>query len=257
MTSQPSAADRLRSALAQQLGLDIATFDSPGTSVCYRDDRGGTGQAAIYQVDRHTCVWADPALEGRLDGFASDTAAAGLQQVTDALLADDFEMLGGGLMRVRDEAAEQGLDAWVVEGEYSSTWLADSNPDHLASIAELASRCSEDDLEQADLEDLDEFAGDPIHGIVGPDGALAALAYGTQWDWDDGFVDVGVIVLSDHRRRGLGVRAIAGLGAKVLAGGATPLYRHEADNLGSAALATRLGFAEVLNLRVLRATDGG
>lgn len=257
MNPPQSPPELLVGALARQLDMTPHEFETPGTTVTFRDDRAGTGQVAIYRVGAHTILWADPALEGQIDRFAHPAEALELVAARDQLLEQGYELLAGSLMRAQDTTSAAALvstaDALCdATPEFRSQWLADGDDEHLALIAELASKCTFDDLEQADMEDLDEFEGDPIHGIFDPDGALAALAYATPWDWDPLFCDVGVLVDPTYRNRRLGVRAIAGLAAAISGHGHIPLYRHEDENAGSAALATRLGFETVLDLCVVR-----
>jgi predicted GNAT family acetyltransferase len=81
--------------------------------------------------------------------------------------------------------------------------------------------------------------------LIGYASAFPDEDFGGRWD-------IGVLTHPDHRRKGLGVRSVQRLVVDLVADGQLPLYRHNLDNAGSAALAESLGFVLATRLLAVR-----
>jgi GNAT superfamily N-acetyltransferase len=97
--------------------------------------------------------------------------------------------------------------------------------------------CTADDIEEAliDLKDPDEEIRLVYHGNK-------AIGYAGYRRWGKCMGDVGILIHSDHRKRGLGVAAVAAVTAACLENGHLPFYRTSSDNRGSASIAENLGY---------------
>jgi len=79
---------------------------------------------------------------------------------------------------------------------------------------------------------------------------VVAYSSAGPWEWDPAFGDIGVLVDPAHRTARLGTFAVVNTCLDLLAADRLPLYRHDEDNVGSARLATALGFEIVARLDV-------
>lgn len=111
-----------------------------------------------------------------------------------------------------------------------------------AAFAEFEAACPEDDRENAYVE-LDHWA---VYGAL-VDGRIVAAASAYGWNppgaTDSALADIGVLTRPDARGQGHGVAVVEALARHILAAGQEPLYRCTLDNLGSAGVARRAGFA--------------
>ncbi len=258
MTAQQHASDpgaRFIEGFAEQVGLDVALFTRPGTTVVGRDDRAGSEAAACYRVGDHLILWVDPAVEQRL-AHLNDDATAGDDALAARLTEVGFELFAAVDMRV---LAKQVPTAAPPTDRYQHQTLTAENPADMDRIRRFAERSDEDELEDAALEHvLDgsaEFEEDAIHVIVDAaagDDELVAYASACPWEWDRGFGDIGVLVDPKHRGAGLGRFVAAKTVAQLVEQGSQPLYRHEQTNDWSRRIANALGFELVTSLAYYR-----
>lgn len=237
--------------LADQLGRDITLFDTVGTSVIGRDGRAGTGSATCYWVGRHAVVWCDPALEESLASLTSDTVAT-TDEVEGVMTSLGLTPLGAAIMHgLGAPVADPGPAPSPYEGR--SLTIADVD-----LVRAFTSRCDPSDVEDVLLDDLDDFDEAGIRVAVdptlGPD-HIVAYASAMDWGWNATFADIAVLVHRDHRRRGLARWVVHATTAALLAEGRIPLYRHDVDNLGSAAVARSIGFRPLVTLAGYRRAD--
>ncbi len=232
MTAGTAQAD-YRAGIASVLGVDPATFDVPGTSVRADPARDGLRLASRYLVGDHAIVWTEPALEAiaaELDGrsapigddefraWGESVGAEWMGQGFDHVLADGFRAPDRpGAVVVLDPAAAAAIEL----------------------VAELLDASSEDDRDEAEfeLDALDEV-------LVGwlEDDRLLALGGGREWSARPGFRDIGVLVHPKARRRGLGRSVVEQVTTEILMRGHRPLYRCNAENVGSTRLCRSIGF---------------
>lgn len=241
---------RFLDGLAATAGVDSALLDHAGTTVIGRDDRAGSGSLACYRAGEHLLVWADPAVVDRV------TDLSGPDPLTPEVLAarvraTGFEPMATVYSNLLDgESADPG----PLPAGYRQRWLRDDDPETVPAVARFTSRCDPNEVEDADLEDLDDFSEAAITVVVPdpapPDEPLHIVAYasGAPWTWDPGLADIGVLVHAARRRQGLARFVVAHTTRRLLEAGRAPLYRHEAKNLGSQATAAAIGFRRVARL---------
>lgn len=239
-----SPVDAFLAALLERHGLDPVSHRMPMASIMPTDDRVGERTASAYLLGEHLVVFCDPAVADQVGGFEPGMGSA--REILDRFAAfgteAGAEVLGSGVMRVLT------ADPVAVDGVVSLDREVAVDVDRISALAEAA---GEDDVDEADI-DLDEL--DPV--IFGteaePGGALTAYASAYPWEELLGMWDVGVLTHPDHRRQGLGLRAVRHLVADLVGRGVAPLYRHTVDNAGSAALADAVGFAVATELTAIR-----
>lgn len=239
--------ERFLRGFATTVGLERQLLAEPGTTIAALDDRAGTGVLTCYWADQHAIIWADPAVvDDRVAALASErrtvepatigevATAAGLIHRADA----DMRVLGG------KPAASPPVPA-----PYRQRWLSSADPDHLALVRQFADRSDPVDVEEAALDDLDNFDEAAINVLtVGDDPELVAYASACDWDWDVAFADIGVLVDPGHRGRGLGRLVVAHTTRRLIEQGRIPLYRHGRHNEGSKRIAAGIGFEPATTL---------
>ncbi|MFZ9481539.1 MAG: GNAT family N-acetyltransferase [Ilumatobacteraceae bacterium] len=230
--------------LAAQLGREVRLFDEVGTTVIGREGRAGTGSATCYWVGRHAVVWCDPALEESLAPLLSDHVVSP-DHVDNVMTSLGLDVLGPAIMHGLDSLRDP-----VVPPPAPYVGRALTNAD-VELVRAFTERCEPSDVDAVLLGDLDEFDESGIRvaidPAVGPD-HIVAYASAMDWGWNAAFADIGVLVHGDHRRRGLAQWVVHTAAAALLEEGRLPLYRHDVDNLGSAAVARSVGFEPLVRL---------
>lgn len=225
-------------------GLDPAIVAEPGVTVVPVASRAGSRVASAYVYGRHVAILTDPACADRLAGFDpgqfDGDALAPIERFGAFIIEAGGEIVGKGAMRVLEADPPLPVDGVeVVDAEIEAD---------VARIQALVDACTEEEVDDAAIE-MDEL--DPvIRGIeASPGGAL--IGYASAFPDEDfgGRWDIGVLTHPAHRRKGIGVRSVQCLVADLVADGQVPLYRHDLDNAGSAAVSKSLGF--VLATRLL------
>jgi len=226
-------------------GVDPVLRTHSGVSVVADDERAGSAVASCYVLGEHAVVFADPAAVELVSTFRPDGLPAEVLEDWQRFGAGvGAEVLGVGIVRtlVTEPVRVEGIA--VVDRD---------DPRDVERLRVMLAGCSEDDVDEAEI-DLDEL--DPIIRCseTGPGGALTAYASAYSSDNLAGRWDIGTLTHPDHRRQGLGLRALQRLTWDLVAGGNEPVYRHNADNLASAALAERGGYAIAARLAAIRLT---
>lgn len=240
--------------LAAEAVVDRAALDRPGVTVVGRGDRAGSNALACYWIDDHLVVWADPAVVERavaagLDrGPGAEPAPAPSGELVEELVgAVGFSKLATVVNNLLDGPPTRPGDLGQSGAEYRRRRLRDDEPGTVDLVRAFTEGCDPDDVDAADLDDLDHFAEAAINVVVPADDPdhLVAYASASVWDWDPTLADIGVLVHADHRRRGLANFVVANTVAGLLAEGRIPLYRHGVANFGSRAVAAAIGFSPV------------
>ncbi len=243
-------AQRFLVGLADQLALPLELLDQPGTTVAGRPDRADTAMALCYRVGPSAVIWTDPALEDRFGALASATSTVSAEEFAAYATNVGLSHLSDAAMRVLPSG---DVDVPARPQGYGHLRLTN---DDVARVRAFTEQCTPDDVEEAALDELDEFDEVAINVLTPQDAsALVAYASGGHWDWDSGFADMGVLVHPDHRLRGLGRWVVAQATADLLAAGSLPLYRHDVANSGSGALSASLGFEMVTWLQAYRLAE--
>lgn len=238
-------------------GLEVAaclqpgTLTRPGTSVSATDDRIGTGAASGYRIDGHLVVWCDPAIEHRLKDLCGPRALEP-DDLDAAMAAAGLQHDAGATVRALVAAPSEPP---ALHRPFAARWLDAGNAAHVDRIREFAGRIDPIDVEQAGLDDLDDFDEAAIAVVVDEridhgDSAASIVAYASAmpWEWDGEFGDIAVLVDRAHRGAGLGRHVVTRSARRLLDLGRIPLYRHRLDNTASAAVATSIGFDPMITL---------
>lgn len=235
---------RLLKGMMLTINLPFELLEQPSTTVIGRPDRADTGMALCYRVGPTAIIWTDPVLEDRFAELADAEAAVSVERFSAHAKQQDLTHLADATMRVLTSGY---IEAPTVPDPYRHRRLTNDDVD---LVRRLTEKCPLDEVEAAALEELDEFDEAAIN-VLTADGDDTPLAYasGADWDWDDAFADMGVLVHPEHRRLGLGGWVVAQSAADLLDQGRIPLYRHILANTGSAALSAGLGFEPVLWLQ--------
>lgn len=219
-------------------------FDEVGTSVIGREGRAGTGTATCYWARHHAVVWCDPVLEEGLATLTSNSVRSADEVgavMTDLGLASLGEALMHGLDTLREPVGPP-------PAPYVGRALTNAD---VELVRAFTGRCEPSDVDDVLLDDLDDFDEAGIRVAIDPtEGSDHIVAYASamDWGWNPAFADIGVLVHGDHRRRGLARWVVHASTAALLEEGRLPLYRHDLDNLGSAAVARSVGFEPLVRL---------
>lgn len=100
-------------------------------------------------------------------------------------------------------------------------------------------------LDACTPEDID----DALIELDDPDDEIRMVFYGDQGVvyagyrlWENGLGDVGILTLPEHRKKGLGIAAVAEATRACIENGYLPFYRTNRENRGSQAIAEGLGY---------------
>lgn len=240
--------DRFLEGLAIRADVDRDLLDRPGTTVVGREDRAGTGIVVCYWAGNHALVWVDPELRDRVGSLTNPGATRPLDEVIAALTADGFTHAATADMRVLPTTP---LRPPRTPRGYLHRWLSMDESD-VALVRAFAQRSDPDEVDEAGLEDMDNFDETAINVLTSVEDrtgeTLLAYASACDWEWDPLFADIGVLVDPAHRTGGLGRFVVAHTTKQLVAQGRIPLYRHGWDNLGSKNIAASLGFEPATTL---------
>lgn len=239
MTTDPDTARRrVLDAYCRAAGVDPGIVDEPGITVAGEMDRAGTGIASAYQLGRHLLVRCDPEVVGTCREMMTGTSASTLEGF-ESVAPESAERQGRGFVHVFGAPVATPND---LVRTFDRALAADVD-----LIRELiaADPGGADDAE-IEIEQLDEHAV----GIE-VDGSLATLVSERPWPTDPRFGDIGVLTHPTYRRQGLARATLLELCRRMLAGDRMPLYRCDAANRPSKALADGAGFVEVVRLSAI------
>lgn len=257
--------DRFRSDWLGGRGLDSGLAGVPGLSVVPEASRAENRVASLYVVGARQVVLCAPADAALIETFATwtgptevperfaheseyigDTSAAVVLRTWVAWGHSlGAEYLGSGVNRVREvdpEPTDRPPAYPVVAADRD-------DPNDFAKIAALVDQCSEDDVDDAEI-DLDEL--DSLIYCAEVDGAFVAYASARPFEMAPRWWDIGVLTHADHRRKGLSVACTRRVIDGVRAAGDEPLYRHNVQNESSGAVATALGFEPAMTLAAMK-----
>ncbi|MEM8925509.1 MAG: GNAT family N-acetyltransferase [Actinomycetota bacterium] len=251
---------RFQAGFAARTGLDQEVLAEPGVSLLPRPDRAGSNAVFCYQVDRHRVLWCDPAVADQIETLVGEMTEAADERWLHIPAGHGFQVMGANLMRVGAVRPWPGTGP-TAPSPYLDRRLDAAHADTLPLVRTLTEVCDPQEVEDAALDELDEFDELAINVLTAEqgDGSRPLLAYASAapWEWDEAFADIGVLVHPEHRRRGLGHHVVARTVADLFDGGRLPLYRHDPANRGSAAIADGLGFVEAARIVAYTATDRG
>jgi hypothetical protein len=217
-----------------------------GTSVVADESRVGSRLAVAYAVADHTIVWCDPEVADRVAELAGPLVVD-VDTFLDRARAAGGDEYGRTVQRVLDGPLTEPRTALAVRR------FDPEDPDDLSRLTRFVALCSDDDLEDAelDLADLDPFAS-----VTLDRDEILAYASARPWTYGPAFDDIAVITRPDARRGHRGAAAVAHLVRRSQAHRRLPLYRCDHDNLGSNRLAESLGFTIAGTLGAAHFADG-
>jgi len=243
---------RFLEGLASVVDLDPALLDRAGTTVVGTSSRAASGAIVFYETGRHTLVWCDPDLVEQASVLASDTASVAVGAVQSVAAELGAVHISSGDMRV---LVEEPRRPGPIPTGYMQRWLDADQPSHVDLVRAFADRNSAEDVEEAALGDLDNFDERAINVLVRADQAsgshdadIVAYASAADWEWDERFCDIGVLVDPAVRATGLGTLVVGHTVAQLIDDGRLPLYRYDQRNAGSRRIANALGFEVVTTL---------
>jgi GNAT superfamily N-acetyltransferase len=232
--SQLDAADRLIAAVTTAAGDALGCEPPTGTAIVASEAREGSKLAVAYPLAERTIVWCAPGLASRLAPLEGPTV----------LDNDEFTARASELGGVYEGAGHHRVLARPAPEpavETSRLVVLDrGDAEHRALIAAFIDRCSDDDLDEAELSI--ELLDEAIVGVLDDAGALVSYASSRPWVFDACFDDVAVITRPDQRGRGLGAAAVAELSRRRQAVGHSMFYSCDIENIGSSRLAESVGF---------------
>jgi hypothetical protein len=251
-TDDPTA--RFLDGFSRVVAIDLSRLATPGTALVGEEERADSGVAACYWADGHAVIRCDPALVEPLQPLVDDTRTISRDDVGRAFVDAGLAHIADADMRVLPDVGSLPDPGRLPPG-YQQRWLQTDDPTHVDLVRAFADRCDPEDVEEAALDELDDFDERAINVVTPSDRPDHLVAYGSacDWDWDDAFCDIGVLVDDGCRKLGLGHFVVRHTVAALLAEGRLPLYRHGHDNLGSAAIATGAGFRPAVTLAFYRA----
>lgn len=241
--------ERFLEGLVAEAQVEAEHFDRPGTSIVNREVRAGSGVVSVYWVGDHTLVWADPEKIELLSELEDRNHSTSANEIANRMAALGFNLEATADMRVLNGPP---MKPPALPKGYVQRWLRADQPSDVDLVRAFADRSDPVDVEEAALDELDDFAETAINVVTTdvPEEADRLLAYGSacDWDWDPLLADIGVLVDPGHRRVGLGRYVVAHTAAQLVKEGRVPLYRHGHHNIGSQSIAVGLGFEVVASL---------
>lgn len=212
-----------------------------GTVLAPTPDRAGSPWVVAYAFGDVTIVWCAPTLAPRLGSL---TSAEPIDVETFRQRTDELggEFVANGRHRVLDRPPASPVGA----APHELRWLDPGDEGDLALLHRFVDACSEDDLDEAELE-LDDL-DDHIVVSLGDDGEISGYASGRPFDVAEDFDDIGVITHPDHRGRRLGALVVAEYCRVRQAAGRRMYYSCDVENLGSNRVAETVGFELVCNV---------
>lgn len=115
--------------------------------------------------------------------------------------------------------------------------IRNADPSFHPPLQEFLEGCTEEDIEDAliELDDPDEEIR-LVYNMGKP------VGYAGYRRWGVNMGDVGILIQKEHRRKGLGLAAVAAATRACLHNKCLPFYRTSSENTGSESIARKLGY---------------
>ena len=224
MTLEPGSVDIIQLAWARRLGLDDGARAAAAGERITRADEAARAVQFIRLFGNSVLVgpqWALDAAAGLSDGELA-------QHVTLLTITRDHGGHGLGA------AALFFADDLPLQQPSEELTVSHGNPEAI----ELEAACPPDDVNEVGLSDL-EHRFTVMHV---EEGRRTPVACGAYTEWEGILAQMGVLVVPEWRRRGLGSLAASIAAHEALASGLTLQWRSDVSNTGSLAIARSLGF---------------
>lgn len=232
-----------QSELLASLDLAPDAWGAPGMSIAATPGRAGSQSASGYVVGEHFVIWCDPAVADQVAAFQPGQSGDLLEQWKSFGASIGATFAGAGFIYVLPPEAAVGDPDGVISIDRDVTAEKERLLGFLAT-------CDEDDLDEADI------YVDSLDSLIrcteaSSDGPLTSYASALPFEQVPRWWDIGVLTPVEFRRQGLGTRCVQAVIAQTLADGNQPLYRHNADNIGSQQVALGLGFVPATRLAAI------
>ena len=115
--------------------------------------------------------------------------------------------------------------------------IREADPKNHTPLQVFLDGCTDEEIDDAliDLEDPDEEIRLVFH-------REKPIGYAGYRLWGENMGDIGILIQKEHRKKGLGIAAVAVATEACLNNKRLPFYRTSNDNKGSEAIAKNLGF---------------
>ncbi|MBN4047643.1 GNAT family N-acetyltransferase, partial [Acidimicrobiaceae bacterium AH-315-P05] len=245
----------------RSMNCESSLADVSGVTLSAAEERQGTGVAAGYELGRHLVISVDPDLlktVRSLVGELEPTRSAW----SDVAVGAGASVVGSATMLI---LAQGALCTAQWPDLYRSVGFDPRHADGLRLIEDFITRADESDIDDAeiDVDDPDDVAR--IATLANHDDSIGeSLAYAgaRPWNAEVGysigvldsieFRDLGILVLPEVRRRGVGAALVSDLCRDIFERGHYPLYRRNDNNLGSVGIAVQTGFQASARLTAVR-----
>jgi GNAT superfamily N-acetyltransferase len=216
---------------ASHLGCQVESFSQPGPTLLPAEKLRGEAALTLWKVGQHSFLEFDP----ELAELISDTLAN--FPTEKSLTAEDL-VTRFGEKRIAER--EQGFSRYLFPEELPASALSAPYSVRPLTLTEagallaLKGFLTSAEVEEGYVEIEHLVAFGCFSGAQ-----LVAASSGYEMD---GFLDLGVLTHSGHRRQGLGKAVVGALCVWAHEHGFLAQYRHAAENHGSARLAESLHF---------------
>lgn len=216
---------------ASRFGCPTETIRQPGTTLLPAETLRGAAALTLWKVGQHSFLEFDP----ELAKLVSDTLA---NFPTENTLTAEAVVARLGEKRITER--EQGFSRYLFPDDLPASALPAPDLVRPLTLADAGALLAlKGFLTSAEVEEgyveIEHLAAFGCFSGT----QLVAASSGYEMD---GFLDLGVLTHSAHRRQGLGKAVIGALCGWAHAHGYLAQYRHAAENRGSAQLAESLQF---------------
>lgn len=224
--------------------LKLEAWNRPGTKLMRDEIFEGSGEIYLYRLGEHALLRMDPAQLDQID-WPGDLK-------TRSLGAEELVGLAPGEFTIRH--GDIDLNYYLDPERFSPAPALDAFPTRPvdparddALLRELLDACSEEDIENAEID-----LKDPDAVIYGSFHEGRMVAYAGHRYWGENIADIGVLTHPDFRQHGLGKAGVTTLCRWCIDNEVIPMYRVESEHFRSRKIAEALGFDMLVEITVLK-----
>lgn len=204
----------------------VQLFQTEGNTYRIREFEEGPDHLYITQLYKHHFITCGPKLAESLKKLNITITSERLKEHYPAFkVVDSYPHYIYKRKEIESRPLPAGYELRAMEPSFHSP------------LQKFLDACTPEDIENALIE-LDD-PDDEIRMVFYGDQGVVYAAYRL---WENGLGDVGILTLPEHRRKGLGIAAVAEATRACLENGYLPFYRTNRENRGSQAIAEGLGY---------------